>query len=89
LNLGARNPTIWSDLSMAALRELAAPSTPPEVREEIERRIAAGEIVSAGDVKRIKYFFIGLRRNNFPRPGSHFGGLRSRHETIANRASPR
>jgi hypothetical protein len=29
-----------------------APSTPPEVREEIERRIAAGEIISAADVTR-------------------------------------
>ena len=34
-------------LSPKALYELAAPSTPPEAREEIERRVAAGEIVSA------------------------------------------
>ena len=36
-------------LGPKALYELAASSTPPEVREEIERRIAAGEIVSAAD----------------------------------------
>jgi hypothetical protein len=36
-------------LSMHALTELAAPSTPPEVQAEVERRIAAGEIVSAAD----------------------------------------
>ena len=52
-------------LGPKALYELAASSTPPEVREEIERRIAAGEIISAADVKRIKYFFIGLRRKQF------------------------
>jgi hypothetical protein len=36
------------DLTPTALYELAAPSTPPEVQAEVERRIAAGEIVSAG-----------------------------------------
>ena len=35
------------DLTPTALYELAAPSTPPEVQAEVERRIAAGEIVSA------------------------------------------
>jgi len=34
---------------MHALTELAAPSTPPEVQAEVERCIAAGEIVSAAD----------------------------------------
>ena len=37
---GAKNE-LGSHLSLSALYELAAPSTPPEVREEIERRIAA------------------------------------------------
>jgi hypothetical protein len=47
-----------------------------EVQAEVERRIAAGGIVSAADAKRIKYFFIGLRRKQFPRPRSHFGVVR-------------
>jgi hypothetical protein len=34
-------------LDPTALYELAAPSTPPEVQAEVERRIAAGEIISA------------------------------------------
>lgn len=34
---------IMFDLTPTALYELAAPSTPPEVRAEVERRIAAGE----------------------------------------------
>jgi hypothetical protein len=33
-------------LSTRALYELAAPSTPPEVQTEVERRIAAGELLS-------------------------------------------
>jgi hypothetical protein len=32
-------------LPLAALYELAAPSTPPEVQAEVERRIAEGEII--------------------------------------------
>jgi hypothetical protein len=36
-------------LDPTALYELAAPSTPPEVQIEVERRIAAGEIISAAD----------------------------------------
>ena len=35
------------DLDLTALYELAAPSTPEEVRSEVERRIAAGELVTA------------------------------------------
>jgi hypothetical protein len=38
-----------TDLRISALYELAATSTPPEVQAEVERRIAAGEIVSAAD----------------------------------------
>jgi Protein of unknown function (DUF3102) len=34
-------------LSLTALYELAAPSTPPEVQAEVERRVAAGEIIGA------------------------------------------
>ena len=33
-------------LSVTALYELAAPSTPPEAQTEVERRVAAGELVS-------------------------------------------
>jgi len=40
-------PARLADLKLEALYELAAPSSPHEVREEIERRIAAGEIMGA------------------------------------------
>jgi hypothetical protein len=43
-----------ADLSPKALYELAAPSTPLEVRIEIESRIEAGELVTASDIKRLK-----------------------------------
>jgi hypothetical protein len=39
-------PTV-GNLPPTALYELAAPSTPPEIQAEVERRIAAGELVSA------------------------------------------
>jgi hypothetical protein len=48
-----KHPTVGR-LPLAALYELAAPSTPPEVREEVERRIAAGELVSGVDVRTLK-----------------------------------
>ena len=38
-----------SHLDPKALYELAAPKTPIEVREEVERMIAAGEVVRAAD----------------------------------------
>jgi hypothetical protein len=40
--------------SVAALYELAAPETPEEIREEIERRIAAGELATIEDVRTVK-----------------------------------
>jgi hypothetical protein len=43
---GGKLPTVRS-LSPKALYELAAPSTPPEVQAEVERRVAAGEPASA------------------------------------------
>jgi hypothetical protein len=49
--------TTMMDLPLTALYELAAPSTPPEVREEIERRVAAGELVSGEDVRDLKAQF--------------------------------
>ena len=57
-------------LNLKALYELAAPSTPPEVRDEIERRIASGEVVSATEVKQLKRRTSGnfFRKNS---GGSH------------------
>lgn len=52
------------DLSPKALYELAAPSTSEEIREEVERRVAAGELVSAADVR-------------FTMPGSAFSASRT------------
>lgn len=46
-------PTV-GNLSQTALYELAAPSTAPEVREEIERRITAGELINVEDVRRLR-----------------------------------
>jgi hypothetical protein len=50
---GGKSVTV-TDLGTRALYELAAPSTPPEVEAEVERRIAAGELVSAADIKALK-----------------------------------
>jgi hypothetical protein len=48
--------------------------------QEVEHRIAAGEIVSAADVTRIKYFFIKLRRKQFPPSKKSFWrGAKSLH----------
>lgn len=41
---------IVRDLDPTALYELAAPKTPLEVREEVERMIAAGEVVTRATV---------------------------------------
>jgi hypothetical protein len=41
-------------LKPSALYELAAPSTPLEVRIEIEKRIDAGELVTAADIRELK-----------------------------------
>lgn len=43
-----------ADLPVSALYELAAPSTPEPVREEVERRAADGERVSADEVRKLK-----------------------------------
>jgi hypothetical protein len=43
----------------------------------VEHCIAAGGIVSAADAKRIKYFFIGLRRNISPPKNSFWRGAKS------------
>ena len=43
-----------TDLGAGALYELASPSTPEEVRAEVERRIATGEIVDAAVVRTLK-----------------------------------
>lgn len=43
---GQKSETV-SDLGVRALYELAAPKTPIEVREEIEKMIEAGEVVKA------------------------------------------
>lgn len=46
---GSKVSTVLN-LDPSALYELAAPKTPPEVREEVERLIAAGEVVSKATV---------------------------------------
>jgi hypothetical protein len=43
-----------STLSATALYELAAPSTPEEVRSEVEARVASGQSVTTAEVKELK-----------------------------------
>jgi hypothetical protein len=45
------------NLNLEAIYELAAPSTPPEVQAEVERRVAAGELVNADDVRTLREQF--------------------------------
>jgi Protein of unknown function (DUF3102) len=44
-------------LNLEAIYELAAPSTPPEVQAEVERRVAAGELVNGADIRTLKAQF--------------------------------
>jgi Protein of unknown function (DUF3102) len=55
-------PSLGS-LTVEALYELSAPSTPPEVREEIERRVAAGELATAEDVRLVKAQVAEVKQN--------------------------
>lgn len=50
---GSKLPTVGS-LPPTALYELAAPKTPPEVREEVERMIAAGEVVTKATIDELR-----------------------------------
>ena len=43
-----------SNLSLTALYELAAPSTPDAVRAEVADRVAGGESITAAEVKELK-----------------------------------
>jgi hypothetical protein len=52
-NLGDRFVTI-TNIGPSALYALAAPSTPEEVRQEIESRAAAGEKITVAEVERLK-----------------------------------
>jgi hypothetical protein len=40
-----------TDLPLTALYELASPSTPPEVRDDVVERVAAGETVTAVEIR--------------------------------------
>lgn len=53
---------IVSNIDTTALYELAAPKTPVEVREEIEKMIEAGEVVTKAEVIRIKSEFEDAKR---------------------------
>lgn len=52
---GAKSPIV-GDLKPTALYELAAPKTPLEVREEIEKMIEAGEVVTKATVQELRRF---------------------------------
>ena len=54
-------PTV-GNLGTTAIYDLAAPSTPPEVQAEVERRIQAGELVNAADIKRLKDDFDSVKQ---------------------------
>lgn len=53
---------LYSHLDASALYELAAPKTPIEVREEVERMIEAGEVVAAATVKELRSKLVGLEK---------------------------
>jgi hypothetical protein len=54
-------PTV-SNLDPTALYELAAPKTPLEVREEIEKMIEAGEVVTKAEVARLRGEYEAAKR---------------------------
>lgn len=58
---GGKLPTV-GNLPPTALYELAAPKTPLEVREEIEKMIEAGEVVTKAEVIRLKAEFEAAKR---------------------------
>jgi hypothetical protein len=58
---GDKLPNV-GNLSASVLYTLAAPSTPDEVRTEVEERVAAGESISLADVKRLKEEWSNERR---------------------------
>lgn len=43
-----------ANLDATALYELAAPSTPPEIRDRVEEMLVDGEKVTAAQIKRMK-----------------------------------
>lgn len=51
---GARISAVPADLGIEALAELAASSTPDEIREAVEAKVAAGELVTAAEVRRLR-----------------------------------
>lgn len=58
---GAKSNMVF-DLQPTALYELAAPKTPLEVREEIEKMIAAGEVVTKATVEELRNKIVGLEK---------------------------
>lgn len=50
---GSKSPTV-GDLNATALYELAAPSTPPEVRDQVEALLVDGQKVTVADIRRMK-----------------------------------
>ncbi len=54
-----------------ALYELAAPKTPAEVREEVERLIAAGEIVTKATVEELRAKLAGTEQAKAGREAGH------------------
>lgn len=51
-----------TDLSPTALYELAAPKTPIEIREEVEKMIAAGEVIPAAKIAEMKREFAAAEK---------------------------
>ena len=54
---------IVSDLPATALYELAAPSTPQEVRDQVEELVLDGEKVTVADIKAMKEQFASERKS--------------------------
>ena len=58
---GSKMPIV-GNLDPTALYELAAPKTPIEVREEIEKMIAAGEVVTKATITELRTKLSGLEK---------------------------
>ena len=71
-----------SDLPPAVLYALAAPSTPSDVREEVETRVSAGEVITVAEVERLKR----EEREKGRREGKEEGQREAATENAAERA---
>jgi hypothetical protein len=76
-------PTV-GHLQAKALYELAAPSTPPEVQAEVERRITAGELVTAADIRELKDDYAEVVQIASEKTAQLTAAEQNNHDLVAN-----